>query len=95
MVPARRRIAWRITALVLVLLVLAVLADLPYSLVKAFERPISHSRSALLVIAHPDDETIFFSPTVQSLRGSHHKVYILCFTTGTSSAILKPAAPLA
>lgn len=39
-----------------------------------------------LLIAHPDDEAMFFAPTVLSLTrpelGNHLK--ILCFSTGTS-----------
>lgn len=36
----------------------------------------------LLVIAHPDDECMFFGPIVQSLIRANFKVDLLCFSTG-------------
>lgn len=37
--------------------------------------------SALLVIAHPDDETMFFAPALQALRYKF-SWHILCLSTG-------------
>ncbi len=37
----------------------------------------------LLVTAHPDDEAMFFTPTLASLR--HRKVHLLCLSNGGSS----------
>nr|XP_044601444.1 N-acetylglucosaminyl-phosphatidylinositol de-N-acetylase isoform X2 [Equus asinus] len=39
------------------------------------------SRS-LLVIAHPDDEAMFFAPTVLGLARLRHRVSLLCFSAG-------------
>ncbi|XP_008569027.1 PREDICTED: N-acetylglucosaminyl-phosphatidylinositol de-N-acetylase [Galeopterus variegatus] len=39
------------------------------------------SRS-LLVVAHPDDEAMFFAPTVLGLARLRHQVSLLCFSTG-------------
>jgi N-acetylglucosaminylphosphatidylinositol deacetylase len=36
----------------------------------------------VLVIAHPDDESMFFLPMLRSLRKSGEEVWILCLTTG-------------
>ncbi|XP_018882715.4 N-acetylglucosaminyl-phosphatidylinositol de-N-acetylase isoform X2 [Gorilla gorilla gorilla] len=36
----------------------------------------------LLVIAHPDDEAMFFAPTVLGLARLRHWVYLLCFSAG-------------
>lgn len=36
----------------------------------------------LLVIAHPDDEVIFFRPTMSILQSEGKEVYILCLTEG-------------
>uniref|UniRef100_A0A2R8NE88 N-acetylglucosaminylphosphatidylinositol deacetylase n=1 Tax=Callithrix jacchus TaxID=9483 RepID=A0A2R8NE88_CALJA len=36
----------------------------------------------LLVIAHPDDEAMFFAPTVLGLARLRHRVYLLCFSAG-------------
>ncbi|PNJ04053.1 PIGL isoform 8, partial [Pongo abelii] len=38
----------------------------------------------LLVIAHPDDEAMFFAPTVLGLARLRHWVYLLCFSAGIS-----------
>ncbi|XP_042612560.1 N-acetylglucosaminyl-phosphatidylinositol de-N-acetylase-like [Cyprinus carpio] len=37
---------------------------------------------ALLVTAHPDDECMFFAPTVLKLVESHAALYLLCLSTG-------------
>ncbi|XP_053424608.1 N-acetylglucosaminyl-phosphatidylinositol de-N-acetylase [Nycticebus coucang] len=37
---------------------------------------------SLLVIAHPDDEAMFFAPTVLGLARLRHHVSLLCFSTG-------------
>uniref|UniRef100_A0A0N5B776 N-acetylglucosaminylphosphatidylinositol deacetylase n=1 Tax=Strongyloides papillosus TaxID=174720 RepID=A0A0N5B776_STREA len=36
----------------------------------------------LIVTAHPDDETMFFSPTIRDLVNTNNDVYILCVTSG-------------
>lgn len=36
----------------------------------------------LLVIAHPDDEAMFFAPTVLGLARLRHRVFLLCFSAG-------------
>uniref|UniRef100_A0A8I3N8P1 N-acetylglucosaminylphosphatidylinositol deacetylase n=2 Tax=Canis lupus familiaris TaxID=9615 RepID=A0A8I3N8P1_CANLF len=38
----------------------------------------------LLVIAHPDDEAMFFAPTVLGLARLGHRLSLLCFSAGTS-----------
>ena len=40
------------------------------------------SSRILLIIAHPDDEVMFFSPLLISKRDSAGDVYILCLSTG-------------
>jgi hypothetical protein len=51
--------------------------------------PKLRNKRICLLIAHPDDEAMFFSPTVLALTkpelGNHLK--ILCFSTGTSLPI--------
>ncbi|CAJ1935883.1 unnamed protein product [Sphenostylis stenocarpa] len=39
-------------------------------------------RNVLLVIAHPDDESMFFTPTINFLTSKGHNVQILCLSTG-------------
>ena len=41
-------------------------------------------QTALLVIAHPDDETMFFAPTLQVLR-TQYNWHILCLSTGVAT----------
>eukprot|EP00268_Persea_americana_P047072 TRINITY_DN4878_c0_g1_i4.p1 TRINITY_DN4878_c0_g1~~TRINITY_DN4878_c0_g1_i4.p1 ORF type:complete len:258 (-),score=18.64 TRINITY_DN4878_c0_g1_i4:418-1191(-) len=41
-------------------------------------------RNVLLVIAHPDDESMFFSPTILYLSSRGHNLHILCFSTGNA-----------
>lgn len=45
------------------------------------ERLGAESRT-LLAIAHPDDEAMFFAPTVLGLARLRHWVYLLCFSAG-------------
>jgi hypothetical protein len=39
-------------------------------------------RKVLLVTAHPDDEAMFFVPTITALRASDADVVLLCLSTG-------------
>lgn len=41
-------------------------------------------RTVLLVIAHPDDEAMFFAPTLLGLLApsAHNTVHLLCLSTG-------------
>lgn len=48
----------------------------------ALERPLVDVSNALLVTAHPDDEVLFFAPTVQALKEQQAHVALLCLSTG-------------
>ncbi|OZC12568.1 N-acetylglucosaminylphosphatidylinositol deacetylase [Onchocerca flexuosa] len=63
------------------LLLLSLLCD------RAKRRSLPKCRRALLVIAHPDDETMFFTPTLHGLRLSGSNIYLLCISTGNSSGL--------
>ncbi|RVW64302.1 putative N-acetylglucosaminyl-phosphatidylinositol de-N-acetylase [Vitis vinifera] len=41
-------------------------------------------RNVLLVIAHPDDESMFFSPTITFLNSRGHNLHLLCMSTGNA-----------
>jgi len=45
-----------------------------------------HDRSILLVIAHPDDEVMFFGPTLVGITNatSNNHVRVLCLSNGTA-----------
>lgn len=47
----------------------------------------SETSKNLLVIAHPDDEVMFFTPLLSSLKAE--KLYILCFSNGKKSFYFK------
>jgi hypothetical protein len=42
-------------------------------------------RTALVVTAHPDDEVMFFSPSIRALQDSGYSVMVACASTGGSS----------
>ncbi|KAI8022379.1 N-acetylglucosaminyl-phosphatidylinositol de-N-acetylase [Camellia lanceoleosa] len=44
-------------------------------------------KNALLVIAHPDDESMFFTPTVNYLTSRGHNLHILCISTGNADGM--------
>lgn len=41
-------------------------------------------RNVLLVIAHPDDESMFFGPTILFLASEGHNLHVLCMSTGNA-----------
>ena len=44
-------------------------------------------RRALLVIAHPDDEAMFFAPTLQQLAARGVDTAVLCLSTGAQCCL--------
>ncbi|KAF9615670.1 hypothetical protein IFM89_026024 [Coptis chinensis] len=44
----------------------------------------AQKRKVMLVAAHPDDEAMFFSPTILYLTSKGHTVHILCLSTGNA-----------
>ena len=47
------------------------------------------SGKTLLVIAHPDDECMFFGPTVQRLQEDGRCLHLLCLSTGGTLLLLQ------
>ncbi|KAL6844195.1 hypothetical protein ACP4OV_025868 [Aristida adscensionis] len=45
------------------------------------------SRNVLLAIAHPDDESMFFSPTILFLKSKGHNIHILCMSRGNADGL--------
>jgi len=41
----------------------------------------------LLVVAHPDDESMFFSPTILFLKSKGHNIHILCMSQGNADGL--------
>lgn len=69
-------------AALLLTLTVSVLALL---LCRSARRNLPPSRRALLLIAHPDDETMFFAPTLHGLKTAGSTIYTLCVSTGNSN----------
>mmetsp|Transcript_40710 Transcript_40710/g.105253 ORF Transcript_40710/g.105253 Transcript_40710/m.105253 type:complete len:163 (+) Transcript_40710:191-679(+) len=49
--------------------------------------PFCDARRVLLVTAHPDDETMFFAPTVQALKAAGAYVSLLCLSNGGAGGL--------
>uniref|UniRef100_A0A1I7X2R5 N-acetylglucosaminylphosphatidylinositol deacetylase n=1 Tax=Heterorhabditis bacteriophora TaxID=37862 RepID=A0A1I7X2R5_HETBA len=64
----------------LVLLLLVIL--LLFSLRSSRPLPFRPTSRVLLVIAHPDDETMFFAPVIRALRVAGHRLFIICISNG-------------
>ena len=44
-------------------------------------------KSVLLVTSHPDDESMFFGPTIQAAKRMGAQVHILCLSTGDADGL--------
>ena len=44
---------------------------------------------AVLVVAHPDDESMFFVPTIVGLQQQHYDLWLLCLTNGNYDGLGK------
>jgi N-acetylglucosaminylphosphatidylinositol deacetylase len=57
-----------------------------HALTKTESTPL-HDRNILLVIAHPDDEVMFFGPTLVGITNAtyNNHVRVLCLSNGISS----------
>jgi len=42
------------------------------------------SKTVLFITAHPDDEAMFFVPTIISLKEHGYKMHLLCLSNGIS-----------
>ncbi|KAH0874073.1 hypothetical protein HID58_071435 [Brassica napus] len=71
----RVRMAWLVATLSLIVIWVA-------SIFKVFfGATSSNKKNVLFVIAHPDDESMFFSPTINYLASSGYNLHMLCFST--------------
>jgi N-acetylglucosaminylphosphatidylinositol deacetylase len=46
-------------------------------------------KNVLFLTAHPDDEAMFFTPTIKGLHDLGYKLYILCLSTGNGDGLGK------
>ncbi|ONM12072.1 N-acetylglucosaminylphosphatidylinositol de-N-acetylase family protein [Zea mays] len=45
------------------------------------------TRNVMLVVAHPDDESMFFAPTILFLKSKGHNIHILCMSRGNADGL--------
>lgn len=67
---------------VVALLVVAAYIGLFRSIQLEWKRIIGGHKRILIVIAHPDDESMFFIPLIKTLVAQKHQVFLLCLSTG-------------
>lgn len=83
----RLRICWTQVGLRQLLLTQRqILTRTPPSMAILPQSRLPQASRAMLVIAHPDDETMFFTPTIQALIQQGCSVVILCLSIGTRRA---------
>lgn len=54
-----------------------------HSMINQFTFNTDKPQNVALIIAHPDDETMFFIPTLQQLRSHSHNIHVLCMCNGS------------
>ncbi|XP_022553705.2 probable N-acetylglucosaminyl-phosphatidylinositol de-N-acetylase [Brassica napus] len=79
--------AWLVAALSMVVIWVASVCKIFFGATFSSEAVIlddgetHHKINVLFVIAHPDDESIFFSPTINYLTANAYNIHILCLST--------------
>ena len=56
------------------------------SFITESRQPAIRGKNILYVIAHPDDEAMFFVPSIRRLR-EHNKLYLLCLGNGDGAGL--------
>uniref|UniRef100_A0A8D8YV19 N-acetylglucosaminylphosphatidylinositol deacetylase n=1 Tax=Cacopsylla melanoneura TaxID=428564 RepID=A0A8D8YV19_9HEMI len=78
----------KLVTLTVIYCIISVLAYFLYLLIKRFVKNASQNDSSmkrvLIVTAHPDDECMFFGPTILNLRLRNVHVSLLCMSAGDS-----------
>lgn len=57
------------------------------SWIQTTQRGFYQAEKCLLVIAHPDDEVMFFTPLLEALEHNGSTIHILCLSTGNYEGI--------
>ncbi|ESQ50129.1 hypothetical protein EUTSA_v10002077mg [Eutrema salsugineum] len=85
--------AWFVVALSLIVIWVASLCKIFFGATFSFKAAIlddgitPHKKNVLFVIAHPDDESMFFSPTINYLTTNAYNLHILCLSTGNADGM--------
>ncbi|KAG6888667.1 hypothetical protein C0995_006785 [Termitomyces sp. Mi166 len=56
-------------------------------LVEPLENPLQSTGNVLLLTAHPDDESMFFAPTIRALVRAQIPVFSLCLSVGNADGL--------
>lgn len=84
--PALPRVSWaRFAGLASLILVLAMLWGQPDADLRPLVVNHDEPKTALILTAHPDDEVMFFTPTILALIADEWSVHALCLSTGGPS----------
>lgn len=73
----------------IILIIILVFVLLLLFAVRSYPIPLLPQSRILLLIAHPDDETMFFSPTIRALIHAGHRVFVLCVSNGNFDGLGK------
>ncbi|KAL0095170.1 hypothetical protein F4703DRAFT_1766420 [Phycomyces blakesleeanus] len=77
--------------MIFVLLSLTVVISLltySYHVLANYQHPIPIGGNILLLTAHPDDECMFFGPTLRGLGRQHkNRIHVLCLSTGNADGL--------
>ncbi|KAJ4896123.1 N-acetylglucosaminylphosphatidylinositol de-N-acetylase family protein [Raphanus sativus] len=85
--------AWLVAALSLIVIWIASICKIFYGATCSSEAAVlddgetHHKKNVLFVIAHPDDESMFFSPTINYLTANAYNIHILCLSTGNADGM--------
>jgi N-acetylglucosaminylphosphatidylinositol deacetylase len=79
---SRLLLAISITILAFVVLLQPSTVDLNTALINEHDK-----KTALILTAHPDDEVMFFTPTILALLDAGWEVGALCLSNGVSSSV--------
>jgi N-acetylglucosaminylphosphatidylinositol deacetylase len=66
---------------------LSILLYAYHSLAYLQHSPPQLGRHVLILTAHPDDECMFFGPTITSLVRAKTRVHVLCLSTGIDGIV--------
>ncbi|CAH8360822.1 unnamed protein product [Eruca vesicaria subsp. sativa] len=82
--------AWLVVALSLIVIWIASIFKVFFGATSSSNAAVldnGNKKNVLFVIAHPDDESMFFSPTINYLASNAYNLHMLCFSTGNADGM--------
>lgn len=89
---------WKILVLILIIVIIIYIVSFakvddttknPSSLEQYELAQIDKMKNVLFLTAHPDDETMFFAPTIINLKAKNKNIHILCLSNGNHEGLGK------